>query len=166
MAALTAGEIIDRLELAPLAGEGGWYRRIHPDDRFAGTEVPGSASRVPPISVIYYLVTPESFSALHWLAGSEVWTWIAGDGLEQVVIRPDRSVEVRRLGLGPKASPVALVPPRCWQGARLIPETLHEYALCSTVMSPAYDESDFRLADRSVLEGYGEMTGLLERFLA
>lgn len=165
---MTASRLISHLSLEPLEGEGGYYRRVHLDDQKIATSRLGSFSKelLPLSSVIYYLVTPESFSALHWLAGTEIWTWIAGDPLEQVIIHPDRRIESRRIGLSDQAQPVSVVPPGCWQGTRLAMRHTYGYGLCSTVMCPAYDERDFRLATPQLLEGLHENeVGLLSRFM-
>lgn len=165
---MTASRLINQLSLEPLEGEGGYYRRVHLDDQQIETLRLGPflKEHLPLCSVIYYLVTPESFSALHWLTGTEVWTWIAGDPLEQVIIHPDRRIESRRIGLFDQCQPVSVVPRGCWQATRLAIEHEHGYGLCSTVMCPAYDERDFRLATPQLLDGFDEQeVGLLSRFM-
>src|ERR1044071_9437046 len=64
-----AQRIIAELRLAPLAREGGWFRQTW-------ATAAGSA--------IYYLMTPEDFSALHCLSSDEIWHFHAGDPVEHV----------------------------------------------------------------------------------
>ncbi len=55
--------LIEQLGLEPLPGEGGFFKRVHSfmkEDRLLG-------------SVIYYLITEESYSSLHYLSTDEVW---------------------------------------------------------------------------------------------
>ena len=170
MANLTAKAIIDRLGLEPLGTEGGYYSRIHLNSTMIETSALGRHSRptLPLSSVIYYLVTPESFSGLHWLAGEEVWTFILGDPLQQLVLFPRGSGEMRTLGNSLEAGclPVSVVPPECWQGTRLrSSDGGYEYALCSTVMSPAFDGSDFRMGDGELTKLYPGFANEIRRFL-
>jgi predicted cupin superfamily sugar epimerase len=168
MAGMTAQQLVVHLGLEPLEGEGGFYRRVFLDPQTVETAGLGPFAKplLPLSSTIYYLVTPESFSALHKLAGSEIWTWIAGDSLEQVLFYPDGSIEQRLLGLGGDAMPVSVVPGGCWQGTRLTENSSFGYALCSTVMSPAYDPSDFTLADAGLYTLFPSAATLIGRFIA
>ena len=168
MASLTAQQIIERLNLVPLEGEGGYYRRVYLDEHKVATAElgPYKSPVLPLTSVIYYLMTPASISSLHYLAGLEVWTWIAGDPVEQVLAFSSGAVEVRRIGVDALSQPVSVVPGDCYQGSRLIKGGEHGYALCSTVMSPAYSQSDFRLADIAVCERFPRYAAYLKEFLA
>jgi uncharacterized protein len=170
MATITAEEVISSLQLEPLAYEGGFYRRLHLSPDMCDTTGLGEhgKSTLPLSSVIYYVVTVDSFSALHWLAGEEVWTFILGDPLEQLVLFPDGLGELRFLGnaIVANGEPVSVVPSGCWQGTRLLNgDGPFGFALCSTVMSPAYDESDFRLAERSLIEHYPAFSYDIQRFM-
>ena len=87
-----ARQIITQLALAPLPDEGGWFRRTWTSPvRLADGRAAGSA--------IYFLVTPEDFSALHRLATDEVWLSHAGDALEHVTLdAAGGAARVTRLG--------------------------------------------------------------------
>jgi len=165
---MTAKQLVAYLGLEPLEGEGGFYRRVFLDTQTVETAGlgPFAKPRLPLSSTIYYLVTPESFSALHKLAGSEIWTWIAGDPLDQFLLFTNGNIEQRVVGLGGGAIPVSVVPGGCWQGTQLTRDTTFGYALCSTVMSPAYDASDFVLADAELCTIFPAATSLIERFIA
>ena len=165
---MTAQQLIDRLRLEALDGEGGFYRRIYEDPSAieTGSLGPFFSSDLPLSSAIYYLMTRESFSALHWLAGLEIWTWIAGDPIEQVVAHPSGTVERRLVGTHEGMEPVSIVPGDCWQGSRIHVDGTVGYALCSTVMCPAYDQRDFRLADAQVCRQFAAHAPYLAEFLA
>ena len=68
-----ARALIERLGLAPLPEEGGFFRVT-----WRGAH--GSA--------ILFLITPEEFSALHRIAQDELWHFHAGDPVEHVRIDP------------------------------------------------------------------------------
>lgn len=77
---MTAQEVIEKFDLKPLPNEGGFFKQIYLDPHKIPTTTlgPFAKEHLPLFSVIYYLITPDSFSALHKLVGSEVWTWVAG----------------------------------------------------------------------------------------
>lgn len=151
--ALTAERVIDLLGLTPLPGEGGWFRetwrseRSIPADRlpsvFRGPRAEGTA--------IYYLLTPETFSALHRLPGHEIFHFYMGDPVEMLQLHADGSAEVVLIGadLERGMRPQVIVRGGTWQGTRLIDGG--SFALLGTTMSPGFDFADFELGDRDDL---------------
>lgn len=145
----TAKEVIALLALRPLEGEGGYFaetyrtgwtiaRDGYPAGRIAST-------------AIYYLVTPEHFSALHRLRGDELYHFYAGDPLDLMLIHPNGRVETNRLGNDLEAGerPQALAPAGVWQGSALAPGG--EWALVGTTMTPGFHPDDFELGERVAL---------------
>jgi predicted cupin superfamily sugar epimerase len=129
----TAADIIARLGLAPLPHEGGFFRQTW---------------RTPAGSAILYLMTPESFSALHRLCADEVWHFHAGDPVEHVQLdQRDSSVRRTRLGANIAAgdTPQVVVPAGVWQGARVATAGGAGWSLLGCTMVPAWDEKDFEL---------------------
>ncbi len=168
MKRLTAREVIDLLDLEPLKGEGGYFKFVHACLDAEGTRSAGT---------IWYLVTPDSYSSLHWLPTDEVWYHCLGDPLDQLLLAPDGTHRRRRLGsdLAAGERPVSIVPGRYWQGTKLtgfshgMPGDVmadgmsavecddHQrfgYALCCTMMSPPYDETTYRQGDIDLLLQY------------
>ena len=138
-----ARALIDRLGLEPLPREGGFFR---------------STWRSETASAIYFLITPQGFSALHRMTQDEVWFFHAGDPVEQTQLDPrDGSVRVLRLGANVLAreQPQVVVPAGVWQGSRLAPAapsaTAQGFALVSCIVSPPWDERDFTLGARVAL---------------
>ena len=78
MEAITAEKIIEKLNLIPLPEEGGFFRQTWKTAE--GT-------------LIYYLVTPESWSTLHLLDIAECWHFYAGDPLKQLQLHADGTAE-------------------------------------------------------------------------
>ena len=142
----SAADLIRLLDLQPLAPEGGYYRETH---RAAST-------------AIYYLLTPDTVSALHRLQKDEVFHFYLGDPVEQLVLRPDGSGEVRVLGSNPAAGmfPQAVVPRGCWQGARL--RAGGKFALMGTTVAPPFGAADYEPGDRERLqETYPAFAGVI-----
>ena len=141
----TAAAIIAALQLEALPNEGGFFRLAYssvlclPNGRAAG-------------SAIYFLLTPEGFSALHSLRTEEVWHFYAGDPAEHLCLDPATG-NGTKTRLGPDIlngqRPLLVVPAGAWQGARLAPGG--RWALLGCTLSPAWDEREFRLGERSPL---------------
>jgi predicted cupin superfamily sugar epimerase len=133
-----ARALIERLGLAPLPEEGGFFRVT-----WRGAH--GSA--------ILFLITPEEFSALHRIAQDELWHFHAGDPVEHVRINPATGeVEVNRLGadVARGETPQIAVPAGHWQGARIVGGT-HGYALLGCTVTPPWTPEGFELGARERL---------------
>ena len=141
----TAEEVARLLQLAPLEPEGGYFRRTAESDVLW----PGSGRRA--YSVIYMLVTPDGFSAMHRLGADEVWSFLAGDPLESLRLAPDGSGRMAYLGSNPAGGeiPLDVIRAQVWQGTRLRPGG--RWALVSNVVAPEFLWSDFELGDRAAL---------------
>jgi uncharacterized protein len=141
----TVDELISILHLRPHGTEGGYFAETY-----------RSAEQIPPqalpkgydgarsaATAIYYLVTPDTVSALHRLKGDEVFHFYAGDPVEMLQLWPDGSVRVLALGIDLAAGmrPQIVVPARVWQGSRLMPGG--RYALLGTTMSPGFEYADY-----------------------
>ena len=130
-----ARELITRLDLAPLAGEGGYFRATWRSES-------GSA--------IVYLLTTDDFSALHRIAQDEMWHFYDGDAVEHLQI-DSRSGVTRRTVLGPDVfageQRQVSIPARTWQGARIRPATQPRgFALLGCTVTPPWEASGFELA--------------------
>ena len=161
-ARLTADEVIDLLELAPLPGEGGYFRQTlyvpdpgHPD--------------APLATAILFLVTPDSWSGLHRLATDELFHFYMGDPCRMVVCSPDGRLESRRLGadLRSGCQVQALVPGGAWQGTMLEGAGEYGYALLGTTMTPGFRPDQFFVATEQDLAGIpDDVANELRPFLA
>jgi len=148
---LNADEIIRRLALKPLPREGGYFRETH-----------RSASS-PTSTAIYYLLTVDTFSAMHRLPGDEVYHFYQGDPVELLRLDPDGTGEIVRLGSDLTAGqrPQCVVPGGCWQGSRVTPGGT--FALMGTTMAPGFDPADYRHGDRDDLTArYPTFAGMID----
>jgi predicted cupin superfamily sugar epimerase len=138
---LTADDIISLLDLAPLEGEGGFFRRT-----WIRPSVAASPEAGPEASCILYLITPGSFSALHRLRHDEMFHFYLGDPCRQTILTPDGSLQEAILGpdLREGMHVQHLVPGGSWQATRL--REGGRFALLGTTMSPGFHESGFELA--------------------
>lgn len=145
---LSFHDVIERLELEPLELEGGYYRRTyetaHSIDLNKGYEQPlGTA--------IYFLVTEDSFSALHWLDEDEVYHFYMGDPVELFELTPGegmkRTVLSHDLNKGHQVQYPVLK--NQWHGSRLIDGG--KWALLGTTMAPGFAWQDFKLGKKDEL---------------
>lgn len=81
-----AAAIIAALALVPHPREVGWFREIYRAAETPPAHALGGRHAGPRAvsTAIYYLLTPAAFSALHRLAGDEVFHFYAGDPVEQL----------------------------------------------------------------------------------
>jgi predicted cupin superfamily sugar epimerase len=148
-------ELIRLLHLQPLPREGGWYRETYrsslqlPADvlapRYRDARAAGTA--------IYYLLTPDTFSALHRLPTDEVFHFYIGDPVEMLQLGPAPKDGGRILTLGSDIlagqQVQTVVPAGVWQGSMLRPGSA--FALMGTTMAPGFDFADYEAADRDAL---------------
>lgn len=144
----TASEIIRDFRLVPLPGEGGYFRETYRADAdfshgyFSSTDDPDRRLG----TAIYYLVTPESWSALHRLTVDEVYHFYAGDAVHLILADDAGRCETVALG-----SDWALgehfqwtVRRGRWQGVKL--RKGGSWALLGTTTFPGFEFRDCRLA--------------------
>lgn len=141
------------LGLAPLPGEGGFYAEtyrseetITPDclpARYAGARSFATA--------IYYLLTQETFSAMHRLQSDEIYHFYLGDPVELLVLERGTPGAIVTLGNDPALGmrPQFAVPRGAWQGSRL--KAGGEFALMGTTVTPGFDFADWALGERNTL---------------
>ena len=150
---ITAEQIIALLGLKPHPEEGGYYaetyrshetlpRNVSPD-RYTGPRSLATA--------IYYLLTPDSFSAMHRLQSDELFHFYLGDPVKMLQLRQDGSGEIFTLGtdLLKGMRPQVVVPRGVWQGAGLLPGG--RFALLGTTVAPGFEFADYEAGQRDVL---------------
>jgi hypothetical protein len=150
---LTAQQIIERLQLEPLTIEGGYFRETYRSK----LQLPGSAlpreygGERSASTAIYYLLTPETISAIHRVKSDEVFHFYAGDPVEMLQLRPDGSTEVIVIGndLAAGQVPQVVVLGGVWQGCRLVASG--RWALMGCTVAPGFDYADFTAGKRAEL---------------
>lgn len=150
---LTAEEIIRRLELKPHPAEGGYYREIYrAEETIAANALPARYGGARSIgTAIYYLLTPDTVSALHVLDSDEAFHFYLGDPVEMLQLHPDGRGERLVIGtdLAAGQAPLVIVRRGVWQGSRLIPGG--RFALLGTTVAPGFEFADYRHGDGVVL---------------
>jgi predicted cupin superfamily sugar epimerase len=142
---MTADEVKEILQLEPLRMEGGFFREtyrsrwmISPDylpEGMRGMHSIGTA--------IYFMITPESYSRLHRVPGSEIFHFYIGDPVVMLQLLPGGAHQTLTIGtdLAQGARPQVVVRGNVWMGAKLAPGG--KFALLGTTMSPGFAHSDY-----------------------
>lgn len=151
---ITVDEIKAALGLKPLPMEGGYYAETYraPESFAEGALPKGFDGPRSLATAIYYLLTPDTFSAMHRLRSDEVYHFYAGGPVEMLLLGPGGTV--RTLTLGPDIlggmQAQAVVPKGVWQGSRLKEGS---FALLGTTMAPGFDPADYEHGSREDLIG-------------
>ncbi|HXV12954.1 MAG TPA: cupin domain-containing protein [Candidatus Krumholzibacteria bacterium] len=153
MTKLNVDDIVRLLDLRPLPEEGGLFRETYRSaNALDGSALPASYRGPRSLATaIYYLITPELFSAMHRVRGDEVFHFYFGDPVEMLQLRADGTGE--RLTLGSDVAlgmrPQVVVAGGVWQGSRLRPGG--SFALLGATMAPGFDVADFEIGQRMPL---------------
>jgi uncharacterized protein len=140
---MTAEEVIANLQLQPHPVEGGFFRETY---RSAASISNRSVS-----TAIYYLLTPNTVSALHRLPGDEVFHFYMGDPVRMLQLWPDGSTRMLTLGADLQAGqvPQLVVPGGVWQGSVLVDGG--RFGLLGCTMAPGFDYADYETGRRDDL---------------
>jgi uncharacterized protein len=148
---ITADDVIRVLDLKPLPEEGGYFRETYRSDKVnAPATIFGLKSNDSRVisTAIYYLVRPESFSALHRIQSDEVFHFYGGDPVEMIQI--DEAGKLTRYVLGSDIfngeSPQVVVRRGTWQALKL--KEGGAWALMGTTVSPGFEFVDFEVGSR------------------
>jgi uncharacterized protein len=160
---LTAEQIRELLQMRPHPIEGGYFA-----ETYRGSQVvPQSLLRGYPgdraiSTAIYYLLTPDTFSAMHRVRGDEMFHFYLGDPVEMLQLKTDGTGELILLGQDIAAGmrPQHTVPGGVWQGSRV--RAGGKYALLGTTMAPGFEYEDYETGQRhDLITGYPELSQLI-----
>jgi uncharacterized protein len=163
---VTAAQLISRLGLQPHPAEGGYFAETYRSGEQVSSEaLPGRYHGPRSLgTAIYYLVTPDSFSAMHRLRSDEVFHFYLGDPVEMLQLRPGGSG--LRLILGQDILEgmqlQVVVQQGVWQGLHLVPGG--RFALLGTTVAPGFDYADYEHGDRETLiRAYPQLRDFISR---
>jgi len=160
----TADEWIEKLQLIEHP-EGGYYRetyrhplllrRAHLPARYSGDRCL--------LTMIYFLLRGDQFSALHRLQSVEGWHFYQGCPLMLYLL--DSVGQLQKVVMGPDAEAgqvlQVIVPAGTWFGAR--PVDPQSYTLIGCTVSPGFDFQDFELAERDdLIQAFPQHRSLIE----
>src|SRR5262249_10991645 len=115
-------------------------------------------------TAMYYLLTPDTFSALHRLPTDEVYHFYLGDPVRLLQLFPEGGGREVILGndLAAGQQPQVVVPRKVWHGSFL--EEGGQVALLGTTMAPGFDFDDYQPGVRALLQlRYPSFKNLIEK---
>ena len=164
---MTAEDVKRLLDLTPLEREGGFFRETYRSRWMISSEYlpEGIRGQRSIGTAIYYMVTPESFSTLHRLPGTEIFHFYLGDPVVMLELHPDGKAQTVTLGhdIAAGQQPQVVVRGNVWQGCRLAPGG--RWALMGTTMSPGFDYADYETGAREeLIAQYPEMADAIRQY--
>jgi hypothetical protein len=149
---MEAEEVAELLGLEPHP-EGGFYREAYRSrGRIAAESLPDSYAGDRAFSTaIYFLLTPDTFSAMHRIPTDEIFHFYAGGPVELFRISADGEADTTLLGadLASGQRPMCIVPGGIWQGSRLVDGG--RWGLLGTTVAPGFEFVDLEMGTRADL---------------
>jgi uncharacterized protein len=161
---VTAKELIAHLQLQPHPKEGGYFRETYR----AGEEIAQPPARYPGprsfCTAIYYLLTTDTFSAMHRVASDELFHFYLGDPVRMLQLDADGQGRTLLLGndILHSQQPQVLVRRGVWQGSVLEPGGA--FALFGCTVAPGFEYADYETGRRqSLVKQYSQFADLIRR---
>jgi predicted cupin superfamily sugar epimerase len=162
---MNAQQIIEFLGLEKHP-EGGYYREVYRSSELIPKSALGKQHKADHSvsTAIYFLLTRDSFSALHRLSSDEIFHFYLGDPV--ILFEIEKNGRSRQTTLGDDLLhgqvPQHVVPAGAWQGLCLQPDS--KFALLGTTVAPGFEFEDFELGDRGyLLQEFPEHGAWIER---
>jgi len=150
---ITADQIKSLLRLKPHPVEGGFFVETYRSDEYIPENaLPDRYDGIRTLGTgIYYLLTPDTFSAMHRLQTDEIFHFYLGDPVEMLQLLPDGTGRIITLGHDIlNGMELQIVVPRgTWQGARLHRGGI--FALLGTTTTPGFEFADYEPGRRETL---------------
>ncbi len=149
---LTAEQIRELLQMRPHPVEGGYFTETYRGATVVPRNLlPGYPGERAISTAIYYLLTPDTFSAMHRVRGDEMFHFYLGDAVEMLQLQADGSGEVILLGQDIAAGTRLQhnVSGGVWQGSRV--RAGGKFALLGTTMAPGFEYEDYETGNRAEL---------------
>lgn len=145
-------DLISKLELEPHP-EGGFFRETYRSNgEINKSSLDQSYDGKRNYSTcIYFLLTSDSFSALHRIKQDEIWHFYDGSPIRLHMITKTGEHTEHTIGidLNKGEIPQFVVPGGCWFGAEVIEEDT--YSLVGCTVSPGFSFEDFELKSQKKL---------------
>ncbi len=150
----TANDIIEKLKLQPHPHEGGYfYETYRSEEKIDREHLPVRYDGRRSISTaIYYLLTPDTYSAWHRLRSDELFHFYLGGPVTMLNLFPDGSSKIITLGQDIMAGQEVqvTVPRGAWQASVL--NEGGEFALMGTSVAPGFEYDDYGIPTENDLK--------------
>lgn len=150
---ISVEEIIQQLGMEPHPEEGGYFVETYKSEEVIARA--GLPQRYPSAralgTAIFYMLTPDSCSALHRLRSDEIFHFYLGDPATMLQLHPDGSSEALTLGQDIRQGErlQVVVPRGTWQGSCL--RQGGQFALLGCTLAPGFEYQDYEAGSREEL---------------
>jgi predicted cupin superfamily sugar epimerase len=163
---MTPEKIIDFFGMKPLPDEGGYYVETYRAvEKLSASVLPQRYAGTRNISTaILYLLTPETFSAIHRLKSDEVFHFYLGDPVTMLLLDPKGNSQIVTLGqdILNDQKLQQMIPTGTWQGCCL--KNDGKFALMGTTVTPGFEFDDYEQAEKKeLLKKYPQQKELILR---
>ncbi len=165
---MTPEKIIDFFGMKLLPDEGGYYVETYrAAEKLSASVLPQRYAGTRNISTaILYLLTPDTFSALHRLKSDEVFHFYLGDPVTMLLLGPQGNSQIVTLGQdilnGQELQ--QMISRDTWQGCCL--KQGGKFALMGTTVAPGFEFDDYEHAEKNeLLEMYPQQKELILRLV-
>jgi predicted cupin superfamily sugar epimerase len=165
---MTPEKIIDFFGMKPMPDEGGYYVETYrAAEKLSASVLPQRYTGTRNISTaILYLLTPETFSAMHRVKSDEVFHFYLGDPVTMLMLGPKGKSQIVTLGQdilnGQELQ--QMIPAGIWQGCCL--KDGGKFALMGTTVAPGFEFDDYEHAEKNeLLEKYPQQKELILRLV-
>ena len=156
--------------MQPNDAEGGYFASTYTSSiLIPGKDLPGFKpikEERPICGAIYYLVDPQSFSAMHRVTGNMLYHFYSGDPVQMLLLYPDGApkryeVCVFSNDIAAGGSPMKVIPGGTWLGSRMIGGG--KYAFMGVSLDPGFNPADYEIGRRQdLMKEYPEQKELIE----
>ena len=162
--------VIERYGMQENTAEGGYFATVYTAPLLLpanyGTRTPNQ--QLPICSSIYYLITSESFSALHRVTSDMLYHFYSGGPVEVLLLDSFNGTRRHRLlELGSDRTtnqqPTLAINAGTWMGSRVKDDGA--FSLMGVSMAPAFDPANYEVGNRAVLSAqFPSAAKLIERY--
>jgi len=162
---MTAELLIKQLDLQKHP-EGGYYRRTYSSKiRINKADLPNHTGDRFCQTAIYYLLEGSEVSKFHSLKSDEMWFFHTGSSLTIYTMSEQNGLRRVQLGSGIEKGDVfqVLISAETWFAAEVNDKS--SFSLVSCTVSPGFDFSDFKIADKANLsENFPAISDFSDKF--
>ena len=166
----TAREIIERYGMQENTVEGGYLAPVYTSPLLlpANYATRRLNQQLPICGSIYYMITSDSFSALHRVTSDMLYHFYAGDPVDVLLLDPSGGKDAHRHvdfgnDLSKKQQPALVIPAGTWMGSKVKGEG--EFAFMGVSMAPSFDPENYEIGTRRALSAqFPTWAGLIAEF--
>ena len=144
---MNAKQLIEKFKMQPNDAEGGYYAATYTSSVLLN-------GKQPICSAIYYMIDPESFSAMHRVKSDMLYHFYDGDPAQVLLLYPPGAPKKSEVcifsnDLTSGDGPMKVIPGGTWMGSRL--HGGRNFAFMGVSLDPGFDPAQYEIGKRDEL---------------